>query len=201
MSAALIRRHLWLDELATYYISGAPSFHRMFEALGSGIDYNPPLIYLITRAWQFVVGPDETLSRIPVAAAFFLASIGVFLFLKPRINSMWATCAVLMFWSTPSFYFATELRPYALVLMFFSFVLLGLGPFPREESSRRACLHLRGKFGAHAFSRPGGVRAGRDLPGGTGWADRAAPFGCALVALPSTSGDRDFLLHSLHSPV
>ena len=138
MSAALIRRHLWLDELATYYISGAPSFHRMFEALGSGIDYNPPLIYLITRAWQFIVGPDETLSRIPVAAAFFLASIGVFLFLKPRINSMWATCAVLMFWSTPSFYFATELRPYALVLMFFSFVLLGWDH--SHEKNRRAAL-------------------------------------------------------------
>ena len=64
------------------------------------------------------------LVRIPSAIAFLIASLNFVFFLRRRIGWLWSCAAVLMFWASPDFIYATELRPYALLLMFFSITLL-----------------------------------------------------------------------------
>jgi len=124
MIAVPIQKQLWFDELYTYYIAAAPDLGRMFETIRA-VDLNPPVIYLVTRGWQEVAGTGDAVSRIPVSIAFFLAAMGFYSFLKPRMGAAWATAAVLLFWCTPSFRYATELRPYGFVMLFFSLTLVG----------------------------------------------------------------------------
>jgi hypothetical protein len=118
-----LQRRLWFDELFTYYIAQAPDLKSLFFEIRH-IDLNPPMVYMVTREWQHFFGTDEAVTRIPSAIAFLIASFGCVFFLRARIGLLWACACVALFWSSPSFRYATELRPYALLLMFSVLALL-----------------------------------------------------------------------------
>jgi Dolichyl-phosphate-mannose-protein mannosyltransferase len=82
------------------------------------------MVYLVTRGWQHLFGTNEVVTRIPSTIAFLIASFGCVFFLRKRIGLLWACACVALFWSSPSFRYATELRPYALLLMFSVVALL-----------------------------------------------------------------------------
>jgi hypothetical protein len=128
-----IGRHLWFDELFTYYIAQEPTLPRLFDALAH-TDLNPPLIYLLVRMFHASFGASELVTRIPVALAFYLGCVGAIFFLKRRIGIWWSAAAILLFWSTPYMKYATEARPYGLLIGFFSLVLIG---YDRSGSDAR----------------------------------------------------------------
>ncbi|MCU1257544.1 MAG: putative rane protein [Bryobacterales bacterium] len=127
-----IQRRLWYDELFTYHISLAPGLDRFIDEVRK-LDLNPPLIYVVTRAWRRLAGDNEAVLRIPMAIAYFGASLGFFAFIRRRVGALWACVSVLLVWSSPYFVFATELRPYALLLGFFSLTLLCWDLAAREQ--------------------------------------------------------------------
>lgn len=115
-------RPLWHDELYTFYIAQAPSIGQMFHEIR--LDLNPPLEYLAVRGAMSAFGANEFAARLPSMIAFFVASGCLYWLMKRRFSSGYGVLAVVVFWSTPFFYYATEARPYALVLAFFGIALL-----------------------------------------------------------------------------
>jgi len=117
------QRHLWHDELYTFYIAQAPTLSDLWRDLR--VDLNPPLIYLAARTAMSVFGNTAFAVRLPSMLAFFGGSLCLYALVRRHLQSTnYAALAVLIFWSTPAFYFATEARPYALVLGFFSVAML-----------------------------------------------------------------------------
>jgi Dolichyl-phosphate-mannose-protein mannosyltransferase len=115
-------RQLWHDELFTYYIAMAPNLSGLFKEIP--LDLNPPLNYLAVRASIKLLGTGEIAVRLPAMIAFFAASICLYLFVSKRLQPVYGLLAVLCFWATPFFYYATEARPYALLIFFFTLAML-----------------------------------------------------------------------------
>ena len=137
-----VQRRLWHDELFTYYISQAPDIPMLLWE-SHHLDLNPPMVYAVTRGWQQLFGTNETVSRIPSTIAFGFASLGFVLFLRRRMGWLWAVAAILLCWASPNFVYATELRPYALLLFFFSALLLS---WDAAHSERHRYWGLAGVF-------------------------------------------------------
>ena len=115
-------RHLWHDELYTFYIAQAPSLTDLWKDLN--LDLNPPLIYLAARAVMAALGNTALAVRLPSIVAFFLGSLCLYSLVARRLRPSYGLLAVLIFWSTPAFDFATEARPYGLLIGFFGLALL-----------------------------------------------------------------------------
>jgi hypothetical protein len=115
-------RHLWFDELYTFYIAQTPSVADFWRELC--LDQNPPLYYLLARAVMALLGNTASAVRLPSMVAFLGASLCLFALIERRFKTSYAALAVLIFWSTPALYFATEARPYSLILGFFGLAML-----------------------------------------------------------------------------
>jgi hypothetical protein len=118
------RRFLWYDELLTYYIASAPTFHDLIELLRKSIDFQLLPVYGLSRISMSLFGANQYALRLPSIVEFYVASIVLFFYLRRKAANVYAAFAVLMLWCSPTFRYATEARPYALVLMFFSLLLL-----------------------------------------------------------------------------
>ena len=120
-------RHLWFDELHTFYIAQAPSIRKVFEEI-SLLDMNPPLSYLLVRASLMLSGNPELGARLPMILGFFLGSAGMFAFVTRRAGSLWAATAVGVFWFSSFITYATEARPYGVLLGSLGLMLLCWDP-------------------------------------------------------------------------
>ena len=110
------------DELYTFYIAQAPSLKQLL-ALTRTVDLHPPLSYLLIRTSFAIFGISAWACRLPSVLAFFLASAVLFWLVKRILSSVYATVALLFFWSVPFSYHADEARPYSLVLCFTALML------------------------------------------------------------------------------
>ncbi len=122
LTAFAAARHLWHDELYTLYISTAPSLARLWKEIP--LDLNPPLEYLAVRASTELFGESAYAVRLPSILAFLAGSLCLYRFAARRFNSWYGLLAMLVFWASPFFYYATEARPYALVIGFLGLTLL-----------------------------------------------------------------------------
>jgi 4-amino-4-deoxy-L-arabinose transferase-like glycosyltransferase len=122
LTAPSAYRLLWHDELFTYYIANAPTMARFWQELR--LDLNPPLEYLAVRMSMHMFGQSEYATRLPSILAFLMGSLCFYRFIADRLNSAYGTLATILVWATPFFSYATEARPYALVIGFFGLTLL-----------------------------------------------------------------------------
>lgn len=122
VTALQARRELWHDELYTYYIAKAPSLSLLFQEIR--LDLNPPLIYLADRASLHFIGDNAYAARLPSILAFLFGSICFYAFAARQMRPIYGLLAMLVFWSTPFEYFATEARPYGLIIGFFGLAML-----------------------------------------------------------------------------
>ena len=117
--AVLIRqlayRHLWFDELHTFYIAQAPTVSKLLEEIRL-VDLNPPLQYFLVRASFALFGISEFTTRLPMIVIFFLGSMCTFAFLRRRVGALWAAAGVQLAWYSRSFYLAAEARPYGVLI-------------------------------------------------------------------------------------
>jgi 4-amino-4-deoxy-L-arabinose transferase-like glycosyltransferase len=117
-------RPLWHDELYTYYIAKAPTLARFIDEVRN-IDLQPPLQYVLSRFSLRLLGDTDFATRAPSMIAFTVASICFYLFVRRRLGRFYALTALLVFWLTPFLQYASEARPYALVVGFLSLAMLG----------------------------------------------------------------------------
>ncbi len=116
---APIQRRLWFDELYTYYIAHAPTVAALIQQTQK-LDLAPPLMHLAVRFSEQWFGPGIFAIRLPSVLAYFAGSLLLHVSLAKRIGKVWAAVAVLAFWSGEFFLYATEIRPYGLLLFFFA---------------------------------------------------------------------------------
>jgi 4-amino-4-deoxy-L-arabinose transferase-like glycosyltransferase len=121
--ALATRRHLWHDELYTFYICSASSLGEFWKCIQ--LDNHPPLYYVLARVAMSVLGRTAFAVRLPAMIGLGVASLCLYLLVQKRFRSVgYSAMAVLVFWSTNAFYFAAEARPYGLVLAFFGLAML-----------------------------------------------------------------------------
>ncbi len=154
VTALQARRELWHDELYTYYIAKAPSLSRLFQEIR--LDLNPPLIYLAERVSLHVVGDNAYAARLPSILAFLLGSICFYAFAARQMRPIYGLLAMFVFWSTPFEYFATEARPYGLIIGFFGLTLLAwqraIKPNRSKASVWLLALGVTGMMCSHFFA-------------------------------------------------
>ncbi len=148
-------RHLWFDELFTYYIAGEPGVARLMDAI-IRVDMNPPLSYFVVRWIQDLFGRSEIVTRLPFAVGFWAGSLGVFFSLRRRIGACWSAAAILLFWSSPYIRNASQARPYGLLLAFFALTLISFDHAGRVGRTRRSVFGIAagnvGMMLSHVFA-------------------------------------------------
>lgn len=153
------RRYLWFDELLTYGIVRASTLPHLWRMI-CNFDGNPPASYLLSRLSMAILGPGKWGLRMPSIVEFYLGSGAIFWYVRRHAGSAFAAFAVLMLWASGAFYYAVEARPYALLFMSCSWLLVGwdgaIRQRPEGGHDRRLSLSLvalasAGLFAAHAF--------------------------------------------------
>jgi Dolichyl-phosphate-mannose-protein mannosyltransferase len=137
LTAAQTSRHLWHDELYTYYIAKAPSLSEMWREIR--LDLNPPLIYIAERFSLRLFGDNLYAARIPSILSFLIGSLCLYKFVADRLRPVYGILAMIVFWATPFEYFATEARPYGLIIGFFGLTVLA---WQRAVQSGRKWFHI-----------------------------------------------------------
>lgn len=122
LTAPCAHRLLWHDELFTYYIANAPTMARFWQELR--LDLNPPFEYLAVRLSLHLFGESEYATRLPSILAFLMGSLCFYRFIAGRLKPVYGILAMVLLWASPFFYYATEARPYALIMGFFGLSLL-----------------------------------------------------------------------------
>lgn len=109
-------RRFWYDELFTYYMTQLPSMSAIWSALKEGAEFNPPLIYVVTRTFQRLFGNSEVATRLPAVLGFLLMLLCILRFVS-RYGSRLAGLAAMSFpLITGAYYYASEARAYGMEL-------------------------------------------------------------------------------------
>jgi hypothetical protein len=117
------RRPLWADEVLTAYMTRL-GWRQLWPALASGVDLEPPLFHLITRAFTSVLGPTPLALRMPAIVGGWLMSISLFHFVSRRRPVLYAAIAMLIPFVTGFMHYTYEARCYGIALGFAALALL-----------------------------------------------------------------------------
>ena len=110
------RKCFWFDELFTTYLCRLPSFEATWTAVTHGADFNPPMLYLLTRGAQWLFGEGLIATRLPAMIGFWVFSVCLFLFVSRRAGVVSGFIAGMFPFFTLAQYYAYEARAHAIVL-------------------------------------------------------------------------------------
>ncbi len=116
-------RFVWFDELFTFDIAKAKSIPQMWM-LSRKFDFQLPAGYVLSRISMKLLGDGKLGLRFPSMLEFYVGSMLLFFYVRRKVGIAYAAAAVLILWMGETFPYATEARPYALLMMFFSMLLL-----------------------------------------------------------------------------
>lgn len=119
------RKQFWYDELFTYYIGALDTFQRIWTALLTAVDQNPPLFYWVSHKAAEAAGPNLIGLRLPAMFGYWLAAICMIVFVSRRLPAVYGLLAALILLVSRAYWYAYEARPYGLVLGFAALALLG----------------------------------------------------------------------------
>ncbi len=187
-------KYFWYDELFTVYLCRLP-LHSLWQALQAGIDSNPPLFYLLTKASNAVFGEGLIATRLPEIIGFWLFCLCLFRFVSRRVGAVGGFTAMLLPIFTGAFYYAYDARAHGLVLGFCGLALV-CWQMSLEQSRRGRWLNLFsvslfGAFMIHCYALTIAVPFGiAELIGGIRsrrvqwqrWASLVAPVLAACIA-------------------
>jgi len=109
-------RHLWLDEIMGLLIAKLPRTADIWRIVRTGADNQPPAYHLLTRASVHLLGNDAWGLRLPSVAGYLLFCLSLYWFVGRRTSKLYGLLAFIFPCLTGCWYYATEGRPYALVL-------------------------------------------------------------------------------------
>jgi hypothetical protein len=130
-SAASAAKPLWHDEIYTYLIAKLPSVAMIWGAHRDGVDLQPPLNTLVTRAAHRAFGSGPTVTRLPALAGFGVLVVVVACLLRRRAGTTLALAGALIPVQTAAYRYSYEARGYGLMVGFFA-----LAVFAWAESAR-----------------------------------------------------------------
>jgi 4-amino-4-deoxy-L-arabinose transferase-like glycosyltransferase len=107
------RLPLWYDESLTVRLAKLDSVGELWRALTSGFEFNPPLIYLLTKAALLTPGSELFTARLPGLAGYALLSMTLFEFLRRRLGGWLALASVVLLpLATYTVLYSMEARAY-----------------------------------------------------------------------------------------
>ena len=115
---------LWFDELYTYHIAQAPTFHQMI-AWTRQIDMNPPLYYIAARLSFHVFHPSKFAAHLPAMIAYFVAVLCAYQFVRRRLTPTYGFIAALVLLGSSYNLYSSEARPYSFILGFLGIAAIG----------------------------------------------------------------------------
>jgi hypothetical protein len=118
------RKPLWNDELYTYYVARLPTMKDVWGALLAGGEQTPPFFYFLTRLSVSVLGLNATAIRLPEMIAFWMMGLCIGVFVARRTSGLYGVGAGTLPLLTGAYYFASEARPYGLVMGFGALAVL-----------------------------------------------------------------------------
>ena len=110
------RKCFWFDELFTVYLCRLPDFGATWAAVAHGTDFNPPLLYLLTRGAQGLFGEGLIASRLPAILGVWVFGVCLFLFVSRRGGPIAGFIAGTFPFFTLAQYYAYEARAHGIVL-------------------------------------------------------------------------------------
>ncbi len=116
-------KYFWYDELFTVYLCRLP-FHSLWAALQAGIDANPPLFYLLTKASNAVFGEGLISTRLPEIIGVWIFCVCMFRVVNRRVGAVAGFTAMLLPVFTGAFYYGYDARPHGIVLGFCGLALV-----------------------------------------------------------------------------
>lgn len=117
-------KYFWYDEIFTVYICRLPTFHASWNAVLHGADFNPPLVYALTRLANAVVGEGLIGSRLPEMIGFWICLLCLFRFVRRQCGLMGGFVAMAFPLFTTAYFYSYEARPHAIVLAFCGLALV-----------------------------------------------------------------------------
>lgn len=150
-----MRRFVWFDELFTLGIARASSLSQLWY-MSLKFDSNPTPVYLLSRLSMAIFGVSPLGLRLPSILEFYAGSLAMFFYMRRKVGNWYAAVPVLMLWASRAFVYATEARPYALLFMCFSFLLLcwdsATADRPRTAALWGVGIANFGLLSAHVFA-------------------------------------------------
>jgi hypothetical protein len=146
----------WSDELATAHLADAPTWTDMM-ARGHRADLNPPLEPTLVRLSFDAFGEDEFAGHLPSVIGFTVLIGCMFVFLRRRVPASFAAFGALLLLANDDFsHYATEARPYGLLMGLLGLTLLAYDTVlraGRHVSLARAVLlvAVTGMLQSHVF--------------------------------------------------
>jgi hypothetical protein len=118
------RKLFWFDELFTVYISRLPDLSSMWHVLSEGVDFNPPLVYALTRVSVLLLGEGQVTVRLPAIVGFGVFCLCLFRFVSIRSSILGGYVSMLFPLVTGAYWYAYEARPYGALLGFCGVALI-----------------------------------------------------------------------------
>jgi hypothetical protein len=112
------RKLFWYDEVFTIYLSRLPDLGSLWAALKNGVDFNPPLIYPLTKLSEHFFGEGPLGVRLPAIVGFWILCLCLFRFVALRASVLGALVSLVFPMTTMAYWYAYEARPHAVVLAF-----------------------------------------------------------------------------------
>lgn len=132
-------KYFWFDELGTVNISRLPNMNAVWQTMRHGMDYNPPLFWVLTRLAGAPFGFGLISARVPEMIGFWVACICLFGIAARRFGTTCGVIAMLFPLVTTAKYYAYEARPHGIVLGFAAIAALA---WQKAHDSRRRTLWL-----------------------------------------------------------
>jgi 4-amino-4-deoxy-L-arabinose transferase-like glycosyltransferase len=149
------RRLVWLDELFTFDIARARSLKQLWMPFHR-FDFQPPTGYLLSRVSMKLFGENKFGLRFPSMLEFYIGSMALFSYVRRKVGISYAAAALLILWMGQTFFYAVEARPYALLMMCFSLLLLcwdiAVTSEKRDVALWGVAIANLGMFSAHVFA-------------------------------------------------
>ncbi len=110
------RKLFWFDELLNVYLCRLPNFKLLWQALVNGVDYAPPILYVLTRFSERILGEGHIAARLPAIFGFWILCLCLFRFVSVRLSVLSGYTSMLFPLATGAYWYAYEARPHAIVL-------------------------------------------------------------------------------------
>jgi hypothetical protein len=188
---------LWFDEIFTALISKLPTLSDIVSCTKEVPDGQPVLYYFIVRASIRLFGNDPWGLRVPSTIGYVVFCLSLYLFVSRQTSRIYGLLALLLPGITGCWYYATEGRPYGLVLGATGLAALSWQSVAMNRHRKLAlaglCLSLLFAFSVHYFATllfvPFAIaelvrsidRKKLDIPV---WAALIAPFSILIFYLP-----------------
>lgn len=109
------RKAFWFDEIFTVYISRLQDIHDIWSALKHGVDFNPPMFYLLTKTGEKLVGSGHLGARLPEIVGFGILCLCLFRFVSFRTTVLAGLVAMIFPVAASAYWYAYEARPHGIV--------------------------------------------------------------------------------------